>query len=178
MPEKIEKPKKWTRLMEARKMRGYTQTQIAEAVGVSLMTYQRWEALKFEPSVSQIRSIAFILEVPVGWLVGDTTFEPYASAEYFYNVTRAKQMIYEQRDNPSGFLFGENKPVDKNTIIAWVTDKLGVPFDYFEFKDIMPAFPEEFRYLEGDNEVASHYFPIIPLNEEPLKKEKKRKRRS
>lgn len=178
MPENTEKPKKWTRLMEARKMRGYTQTQIAEAVRVSLMTYQRWEALRFEPSVSQIRSIAFILEVPVGWLVGDTAFEPYASAEYFYNVTRAKSMIMQQRENPSGFLFGENKPISKEVIIAWVTDKMGLPCDYFEFKDIMPAFPEEFRYLEGDNDVASRYFPIIPLNEEPLKKGKKQKRKS
>lgn len=41
MPEINDRPKKWTRLMQARRMRGYTQGQIAEAVGVSLMTYQR-----------------------------------------------------------------------------------------------------------------------------------------
>lgn len=108
------------------------------------------------PSISQTRSIAFILEVPVGWLVGDAALEPYASAEYFHNVTRAKQMIVEQRGNPSDFLFGENRPVAKETIISWVTDKMGLPGDNFEFKDIMPASPDATCFHHEKERIKHH----------------------
>lgn len=158
------KPKKWIRLIEARKIRGYTQAQMAEACGVALLTYGRWESLKFEPSVSQIKSIAYFLEVPVGWLIGDVAFEPYSDAEYWLNVSEAKRHIAAQLADPESFLMKSvEKPIDRKTVVSWVTSKMGLPSDYFSERDLVSVFPDELQYAQGDNEEANRYFPVLPL---------------
>lgn len=163
------KPKKWRRLIEARKINHFTQAQMAEACGVTEGTYGRWEALLHEPSVTQLKTIAFMLNVPVGWLVGDTSFEPYADAYYWYNVNMARQLIAGQIADPRSFLFeGEDRhPITKDRIVAWVTDKLDLDYGYFDEADLEPAFPDAFRREQGDNEEAERYFTPVALEMPP-----------
>jgi len=59
------------RLEALRRERELKQIELAKACGVSLATYRRWEYGQLEPSLSQLVSLAKILETSVGALVGE-----------------------------------------------------------------------------------------------------------
>lgn len=59
------------RLKALRKERGLTQTELADAAGVALMTVQRWEAGTNEPRVSDIQKLAGALGITTAALIGD-----------------------------------------------------------------------------------------------------------
>lgn len=58
------------RLAALRKKHQYTQQQIADALGVTLRTYQRYEAGDFEPSLMTLITLADLYEVTLDHLVG------------------------------------------------------------------------------------------------------------
>jgi transcriptional regulator with XRE-family HTH domain len=64
------------RLARLRKAKGFTQSTLAERLGVEQPTVQRWEAGKREPSLAQLFELARILEVEPGNLIGDTVAAP------------------------------------------------------------------------------------------------------
>jgi predicted transcriptional regulator len=53
-------------LARLRKAKGFTQSSLAERLGVEQPTVQRWEAGKREPSLAQLLELARILEVEPG----------------------------------------------------------------------------------------------------------------
>ena len=55
-----------------RKRRGLTQEQLAEYLGVSVMTVRRWEWGERMPDVDAIRKISQVLEVPISELLTET----------------------------------------------------------------------------------------------------------
>ena len=170
--------RKWTRLIEARKRMGFTQSQLAQVCGVAKSTYVRWESLLFEPSLAQIKTISYLLKVPVDWLIGNTEFDCWSDYDYWSNVRAARDYIRQQLENPQSFLRQGEKYVDTDSIISWVSDKLGVPVDYFDASDLLPALPDELHGVADDMEEAGDYFPIIPikLSNEELTKARKRKK--
>lgn len=58
------------RLREARKRKSITQTQLAEAVGVSHSAPGQWERGVKEPTLSNLHNVAKVLDCSVGWLLG------------------------------------------------------------------------------------------------------------
>lgn len=170
--------RKWNRLIEARKMLGFTQEQLASVCGVAKSTYVRWESLQFEPSLAQIKTISYLLKVPVDWLIGNIEFDSWSDYDYWRNVRMARDYIRQQLENPKSFLRQGETYVDSDSIMLWVCDKLGLPMDYFDRSDLIPALPDELHGVADDIQEADECFPIIPikLSEEELAKAKKRKK--
>lgn len=60
------------RMKELRNERGETQTQIAQAVGMTLRQYQRYEAEEQKPGLDNLIALADHFEVSLDYLTGRT----------------------------------------------------------------------------------------------------------
>ena len=58
------------RLVELRQLRGLTQKQVYDAVGMSAIGYQRYEYGDREPAFSKLISLADFFDVSLDYLVG------------------------------------------------------------------------------------------------------------
>ena len=58
------------RIAEAREARGWTQEQLANALGTTQATIQRWESGRIDPQVSKIQEISKALGITVTFLLG------------------------------------------------------------------------------------------------------------
>lgn len=58
------------RIAEARYMRGWTQEQLAEAIGTTQATIQRWECGQVVPQVSRVEDISRAMGVTLSFLLG------------------------------------------------------------------------------------------------------------
>lgn len=65
------------RLRMARKMRRVSQQKIADFLGVSLRTYQRYESGENEPSIGGLYKIALFLGVTADYLLCLDSEEPF-----------------------------------------------------------------------------------------------------
>lgn len=61
------------RLKEVRKIKGLTQTELAERVGVSLSTVKKWELDLNEPNSDKLIALALTLNVSTDYLFGRDT---------------------------------------------------------------------------------------------------------
>ena len=71
--------KSWTRLVELRKAKGYSQVELARIIGISNLGYCRWENGVFEPSNADLVKLADALETTTDYLLGrdvDNTLTP------------------------------------------------------------------------------------------------------
>lgn len=57
------------RIAEARKARGFTQEQLANAIGTTQQTINRWECGIVDPQVSKIEAISKALGITVSFLM-------------------------------------------------------------------------------------------------------------
>lgn len=58
------------RIAEAREARGFTQEQLAQAIGTTQQSIQRWETGQVEPKISKIEDISRALGITVSFLLG------------------------------------------------------------------------------------------------------------
>lgn len=63
----------WERLAALRKGRGLTQEQMARIMGVSLITYKRWETNVFSPDYGTLGRMADYFGVSADYLLGRPT---------------------------------------------------------------------------------------------------------
>ena len=77
------------RLSELRRLKGLTQTAIAEKIGVEQPTVQRWEAGKREPDFAQLFAIAEALGVTPGALIDPTMVAPIGPTLYVKGLVAA-----------------------------------------------------------------------------------------
>lgn len=68
-------------LKELRKKRNLSQTQVAEALGISLRAYQNYEYNQREPNIEMINKLADYFNVTTDKLLGRTTKEQEAIDE-------------------------------------------------------------------------------------------------
>ena len=61
-----------SRLLELRKARKLTRPEVADAIGISLKSYQRYETGEREPSASVLAALADLYEVSADYLLGRT----------------------------------------------------------------------------------------------------------
>lgn len=59
------------RLKHVRKLRGFRQQEISERLGISDTSYGQWERGTREPTLSNLAALARLLEVPMGYLLGE-----------------------------------------------------------------------------------------------------------
>ncbi|MBQ8835549.1 MAG: helix-turn-helix transcriptional regulator [Oscillospiraceae bacterium] len=59
------------RLAQTRKNSGYTQVEIAEALGVSKGTVAMWETEKREPQFATLKRLSVLLNCSIDWLLQD-----------------------------------------------------------------------------------------------------------
>lgn len=59
------------RLKEIRKIRGMTQKELSEVVGVSVSTVKKWEQDQVDPNTAALISIAVALNVSTDYLFGN-----------------------------------------------------------------------------------------------------------
>ena len=64
------------RIAEAREARGWTQEQLAQAVGTTQQTIQRWESGQTDPQVSRVQAISKALGITMTFLLGIDLEEP------------------------------------------------------------------------------------------------------
>ena len=57
-------------IAKAREIRGWTQEQLAQAVGTTQQTIQRWETGQVDPKVSRIEDISRALGIAVSFILG------------------------------------------------------------------------------------------------------------
>lgn len=60
------------RLKELRKQRGFTQTQVAEYLGLKLRAYQYYESGEHRPEYEKLMALADFFEVTTDYLLGRT----------------------------------------------------------------------------------------------------------
>ena len=58
------------RIAEAREARGYTQEQLAQAIGTTQQTIQRWESGQVTPRVDKVEDISRALGITMSFLLG------------------------------------------------------------------------------------------------------------
>jgi DNA-binding XRE family transcriptional regulator len=59
------------RVREARLAAGLTQSLAAQRVGVTPWAWYHWESGRRTPPIKTAQRIATVLNVPIGWLLGD-----------------------------------------------------------------------------------------------------------
>jgi transcriptional regulator with XRE-family HTH domain len=60
------------RLIKARRIHGWNQTDVAERTGISLRSIARYEADQAEPPLDALRKWATACQVPLSWLIDET----------------------------------------------------------------------------------------------------------
>lgn len=128
--------KKWERLVEARKNKGITQKEMADYCQVAVSTVVRWEALTFQPSINQLKTLSTLLGVSVDWLISNDDLA-IADEKYWFVLDEAKTLIGKQIADPESFL---SKNKDKlfvehdyrhTDLKDWLEDKMAVKHGYF-----------------------------------------------
>jgi len=89
------------RIAEAREARGWTQEQLAQAVGTTQQTIQRWESGQTDPQVSRVTEISKALGITMTFLLGidlDKKDEPPLSPDEQHLIALYRNMDREHRD--------------------------------------------------------------------------------
>lgn len=94
------------RLTQARKERGYTQLQIAEAIGVAKSTYAGYEKGMREPDLFKLKKIISFLHVDSSWLLG-LDDEPGITAEEWQLLYKYRALDDRGRSNVRAVLDNE-----------------------------------------------------------------------
>ena len=74
-----EETKAWTRLIELREAKGYNQNELAKLLGITPVTYYRWENGIYQPSNEMLVKLADVLQTTTDYLLGrdiDNTLTP------------------------------------------------------------------------------------------------------
>ena len=177
------------RIRTARKQKGMNQTQLANALGKSLRTIQKYESGEIEVSIAMINELAGLLDTTSTYLIGyETDSRPltYMSdvMKFFFELDQIQEL---------GFRIDVKRPPEHNNWECSITFN-GKDMSASENAD-MCLFLEEFN--ENREEYASYrhtaesyqdwkdktlaYYSTIPLSEkaqEELSEEERIKRRN
>ena len=79
------------RIQTARKKAGMKQADLAEALGVAVVTIGQYERDKRQPRLEQFKAIASALDVDVNWLMNGQTMEERKQGMKDYVARRFKE---------------------------------------------------------------------------------------
>ena len=95
------------RIGEAREARGWTQAQLAQAIGTTQQTVQRWESGQTDPKITQVEAISNALGITMSFLLGideprkvdsPTLLERELLAKFRAMDSQGRAMLIEQAD--------------------------------------------------------------------------------
>jgi transcriptional regulator with XRE-family HTH domain len=75
-----------SRIKEHRKLKGFTQAQLAEKLGITVGSVSQWEQGVTEPSISNMKALCTHLETPLEWLAFGTGVS--GLEEYLVDITK------------------------------------------------------------------------------------------
>lgn len=98
--ENVQNNKIGLRIRTARKAKGLNQTELANLLGKSLRTVQKYESGEIELSVAMTNEIARVLECESSYLMGyDTNKKPLSNLsdilQFFFKLDRVKDLNFE-----------------------------------------------------------------------------------
>ena len=103
MENKINKSLLVSRLKEYRKLKGYTQAEIAEAIGISAVNYAKYECGARLPSLQKLIAISIVLEKPLESFLKEERHEMKLTFEQIQHLRTLKpeqlRVILEQIQN-------------------------------------------------------------------------------
>ena len=82
-----------SRIVEARKSKGYTQVELADKLGVTFQAVSSWETGKTIPDTWNLIELAKILEVSVSWIVEDKGDYNFTTNKIFYDWKHMKTFV-------------------------------------------------------------------------------------
>lgn len=84
------------RLIQLRKIRGLTQQQIADKIGVNRGSYSNWEKGKREPNFETLLKLASILNTTTSYLLGESDIQyGYGSKEFEEYIQNSPDIFSE-----------------------------------------------------------------------------------
>lgn len=84
------------RLVQLRKIRGLTQQQIADEIGVNRGSYSNWEKGKREPNFETLLKLASILNTTTSYLLGESDIQyGYGSKEFEEYIQNSPDIFSE-----------------------------------------------------------------------------------
>lgn len=94
------------RIAMARKQKSWIQTQLSEALGVSIDTVRRWEQGKRSPDADMLQKLAQALDTTTGYLLGETDdprrdTEDFERRKWMYRISRARDSTSTNADKLS-----------------------------------------------------------------------------
>lgn len=98
------------KLREVRTHCGLRQLDVAQALGISMLTYQRWEAGTHEPRVSELRRLAILFKVPASELLGDESRIIIQRGSMRLELPDTPEGITLAREKLEEFTAGESSP--------------------------------------------------------------------
>lgn len=90
-------------IAEARISRGWSQEQLARAVGTTQQTIQRWETGQTDPQIGKVRAISAALGVTMSYLLGVGDAEYDSSALLSHDEQRLLELY--RRCSPTGKVY-------------------------------------------------------------------------
>lgn len=148
------------RIVELRKQHGWTQEKLAKDLGISRSALSLYEIEKREPDIETLKELAFLFEVPVGYILGNeqkkfNSMYTMDTQEFIHNFKiRICNLMDEQKisenefikktnfnkDESDAYLYGNKMPSIEN--LVKIAQVLNVSVDYLlnnsQRKHILP----------------------------------------
>lgn len=104
------------RITASRKAKGWTQSELAQRLGVKKSTIADWESEKAEPRASRLANLAGVLGVPLLWLIAGGEHPP----EIGSHDTDRSQFIHAQLAE------AENKLEELSVLLASIRTEIEI----------------------------------------------------
>lgn len=126
------------RLVQLRKIRGLTQQQIADEIGVNRGSYSNWEKGKREPNFETLLKLASILNTTTSYLLGESDIQ------YGYGSKKFEEYIQNSPDIFSEIFINQTR--DTMRALPYIAKKEGKTTDEV-FREITENMPEQAKKI-------------------------------
>lgn len=126
------------RLVQLRKIRGLTQQQIADEIGVNRGSYSNWEKGKREPNFETLLKLASILNTTTSYLLGESDIQ------YGYGSKEFEEYIQNSPDIFSEIFINQTR--DTMRALPYIAKKEGKTTDEV-FREITENMPEQAKKI-------------------------------
>ena len=169
------------RIRTARKQKGMNQTQLANALGKSLRTIQKYESGEIEVSIAMINELAGLLDTTSTYLIGyETDSRPltYMSdvMKFFFELDQIQEL---------GFRIDVKRPPEHNNWECSITsenaDMCLFLEEFNENREEYASYQHTAKSYQDWKDKTLAYYSTIPLSEkeqEELSEEERIKRRN
>jgi len=153
-------------IREIREQRNITQSELAEALGVSKSVISKYETGRLEPSISRLQKIAEVLGVSVETLLRDKTDYISLASDDRYGALKKRMIKYMELFSPDKMVAAEDKHHLRDRLAALTGGRCelcGKPGPFI-YEDGLPYL--ELHYIdwlsEGGEQTAENAVVLCP----------------